>query len=259
MNLKGKKILITGVLNHRSIAYSIVKKILEYKGQIWITCQNEKTKKRIERQLKKDELTVDCISILDVTKKEDYDNLKKDLEEKWNRFDGFLHSIAFAQIDSFQKDFIELTSEEINEACNISATSLHEMTKKLKDLLNEESSIVSLSLDTNLVFPNYNAMAIAKGNLENLSKYLANEIGKHNNSRMNVIQSNPIKTIASSIIPKPEYFEEQILKNSMVQRTVTGEEVANLALFLFSDLSKCITAEVIAVDSGLKKKKLFEL
>jgi enoyl-[acyl-carrier protein] reductase I len=258
MNLKDKKILITGILNHRSIAYHVMKKAKSLNANIWITCQNDRIKSKIEKQLKKDNIKDINVSILDVTKKDDFINLKKIIEKKFGSLDGILHSIAYADINSFSKKFIDLTDKEIDSASNISATSLHTLTKTMKPLLNEFSSIISLSLDVSQIIPNYNAMAIAKNQLEFISKYIANDLGEYNNTRVNVIQSNPIKTIASSIIPKPENFDSQIIKNSMIKQMVNAEDIANLASFLFSDLSLKITGETIAVDCGLKKKKIFE-
>lgn len=259
MDLNNKKILITGVINHRSLSYHVLKKISQYNATIWITCQTERIKSKIEKQLNKEKIKYHKVSVLDITKDNDLNKLYQEIKKEWINLDGILHSIAFAPIESFQKKFIDLDPEEIDKANNISSTSFHKLSKKFRDILNEYSSIITLSLDVSLVIPNYNAMVIAKNNLETIAKYLADDLGEESNTRVNVIQSNPVKTIASSLIPKHKDFEQQMIKNSMIKDLVNGEDIANLALFLFSDLSKKITGEVIAVDSGLKKKKIFQL
>lgn len=253
--LKNKKILITGLLNKRSIAFFVLKKCVENGAKVGITCQNDYIKNKNIKLLNKENILYDFIEVLDVSEKESFEQLHEKIKLKWDKIDGLLFSIAYAPIDSFNKKFLELKDSEISSAINLSASSYLNLIQSLKDLFKEGTSLVSLSFDTDLYVPNYNAMAPAKKVLETISLYLAEDLGS-NGIRINTIRSGPIKTISSSIIPKPKGFYEGIINNSMLKKELTGEDVANTSLFLLSDLSSKITGEIISVDCGLSKKRI---
>ena len=253
--VKNKKILLTGLLNKRSIAYGIAKVLSKEGAILGLTCQNNKIKQKLIKQLDKDEINYDFIEVLDVTKKEDISSLSKTIDKKWSKFDGLLHSIAFAPIDTFNKSFLSIDSNDFLTSINISAVSLHTLVSHLYLKMNKNSSIVSLSFDTDKYVPNYNIMSVSKKALESISLYLGEELGNHS-IRINVLRSSPIQTIASSIIPKPQDFFKRIKESSMLKKELTTEDIGDTCLFLFSDLSKKITGETINVDCGLSKKNL---
>lgn len=253
--VKNKKIILTGLLNKRSIAYGVARVLSKQGAILGLTCQSEKIKSKLIKQLDKDNIKYDFIELLDVTKKEDIDNLSEKIKSEWITFDGLLHSIAFAPIDSFNKSFLSINSEEFLNSINISAVSLHTLVSKLHVLMNKYSSIVSLSFDTDKYVPNYNIMSISKKALESISLYMGEELGEHS-IRINILRSSPIQTLASSVIPKPKDFFQKMKDSSMIKEELNSEDIGNTCLFLFSDLSKKITGETINIDCGLSKKIL---
>ncbi|QJC28940.1 enoyl-ACP reductase FabI [Enterobacteriaceae endosymbiont of Plateumaris rustica] len=247
--LLGKKILITGIINQFSIAYGIAKAMYNNKAELIFTYQKKKNKEKIEKLVKN--MTNYPIIKCDVSKDNDIKSLFIKISKFWKKFNGFIHSIAFAPKNELTGSFIKNTSRKgFQIAHNISSYSLTAMVKECKNMLYPKSSIVSLSyLGSNRVISNYNVMGLAKASLEANIRYIAYDIGKEN-IRINGISSSPIKTLASSGINDFNNIIKYYNKMTPLSYKITINDIGNVAVFLCSDLSCGITGEIINVDGG---------
>ena len=247
--LQGKKILITGVLSKKSIAYGIAASCRKQGAELAFSYADDKFKDRVA-DLAKDfdsNLLIKC----DVSKDEEIKQLFSELAKAWTSFDGFVHSIAFAPRESISGDFLEgLSLEAFTTAHHISAYSFAAMAKYCVDILNPNSSLLTLTyLGSNRVVQNYNTMGIAKASLESAVIYTAESLGKKG-IRVNSISAGPIKTLAASGIQGFSSILNAVEKNAPLRRNVTIEDVGNTAAFLLSNLASGITAGNIYVDAG---------
>lgn len=247
--LSNKKILITGLSNKFSIAYGIARSMYKQKAELAFTYQNKKIKKKLEKIAK--QFNSDIILECDVNSDKSINNLFLELKKKWKKFDGFVHSIAYAQKNQLHGSYIETIDRKgFKIAHETSSYSFVALIKQCQKMLNNNSSILTLTyLGSNRVVPNYNIMGLAKASLESNVKYMANELGK-NNIRVNAISSGPIKTLASSAIKNFKKMISYYKSITPIQRLVTTEEIGNCAAFLCSDLSSGITGEILHVDGG---------
>jgi len=248
MIMQGKKGLIIGVANNRSIAYGIAKACKNQGADIILTYQNDKLKKRVEKVA--DELDVKHIYPLDVTKSEEIEELKNAIEKDYEKIDFLVHSVAYAPREALDGKFIDTTKEAFNIAMEISVYSLIEVVQKLEPILNDGASILTLTyLGSQRYIPHYNVMGVAKAALEASVRYLAVDLGERK-IRINALSAGPIKTLAASGIGDFSEILKYNEKNSPLRKNVTIEEVGNSAMYLLSDLSSGVTAEVHFVDSG---------
>ncbi|NPA11452.1 MAG: enoyl-ACP reductase FabI [Epsilonproteobacteria bacterium] len=248
MIMEGKKGLIIGVANNRSIAYGIAKACKNQGAEIILTYQNEKLQKRVEKVA--NELEVKNIYPLDVSKPEEIVALKESIEKDYGKIDFLVHSVAFAPREALDGEFINTTKEAFNIAMEISVYSLIEIVQKLEPVLSEGASILTLSyLGAQRYIPHYNVMGVAKAALEASVRYLAVDLGKRG-IRINALSAGPIKTLAASGIGDFSEILKYNEKNSPLRKNVTIDEVGNSAMYLLSDLSSGVTAEVHFVDSG---------
>jgi len=248
MIMEGKKGLIVGVANNRSIAYGIAKACKREGAEIILTYQNDKLKKRVEKVA--DELEVKNIYPLDVTKEEEINALKEAIEKDYGKIDFLVHSVAYAPREALDGAFIDTTKEAFNIAMEISVYSLIELVQKLEPVLNDGASILTLSyLGAQRYIPHYNVMGVAKAALEASVRYLAVDLGKRK-IRINALSAGPIKTLAASGIGDFSEILKYNEKNSPLRKNVSIEEVGNSAMYLLSDLSSGVTGEVHFVDSG---------
>jgi len=172
------------------------------------------------------------------------------LEKDFGKVDFLIHSIAFAKKEHLQGKFYEVNRRGYQVAHEVSAYSLAELTRRTVPMMNDNGSIITISFDASLrVYPNYNVMATAKAALESSARYIANDLGDKG-VRVNVISAGPIKTLASSGITGFEKMLEHAKEKAPLKRNINADDVANLALFLCSDMSKNITGQVIYVDAG---------
>jgi enoyl-[acyl-carrier protein] reductase I len=247
--LQGKKILVTGVLSKKSIAYGIASACHKQGAELAFSYADEKFKDRVA-DLAKD-FNSNILLKCDVSSDDEIKQLFADLSNIWNKFDGFVHSIAFAPREAIAGDFLEgLSLEAFNTAHHISAYSFAAMAKYSADYLNPNSSLLTLTyLGSNRVVPNYNTMGLAKASLESAVLYTAESLGK-NGIRVNSISAGPIKTLAASGIQGFSSILNSVEQNAPLRRNVTIEDVGNTASFLLSDLASGITAENIYVDAG---------
>lgn len=247
--LAGKRLLITGVLSNRSIAYGIAKACHREGAELAFSYVGERFKDRITEFAAEfdSKLVFEC----DVSSDEQIDSLFVQLGEVWPEFDGFVHSIGFAPREAIAGNFLDgLTRENFRIAHDISAYSFPAMAKAAAPRLRAGASLLTLSyLGADRYVPNYNTMGLAKASLESSVRYLAYALGERN-IRVNGISAGPIKTLAASGIKDFGKLLTQFAATTPIRRNVTIEDVGNTAAFLFSDLSAGISSEVIYVDGG---------
>ncbi len=247
--LTGKKLLITGVLSNRSIAYGIAKACHAQGAELAFSYVGERFKGRIT------EFAADFNSTLifdcDVGDDAQIDKLFVDLSAHWPTFDGFVHSIGYAPRESIAGDFLEgLSREGFKVAHDISAYSFPAMAKAALPYLNKKSALLTLTyLGALRVLPNYNTMGLAKASLEASVRYMAESMGPKG-MRVNGISAGPIKTLAASGIAGFSKILGAVAAASPIRRNVTIDEVGNVAAFLMSDLASGVTAEITYVDGG---------
>ena len=247
--LTGKKLLITGVLSNRSIAYGIARACHEQGAELAFSYVGERFKDRITEFAAdfNSSLVFDC----DVGDDAQIDKLFKDLSAHWPNFDGFVHSIGYAPREAIAGDFLDgLSREGFKIAHDISAYSFPAMAKAALPYLNPKSALLTLTyLGAIRVVPNYNTMGLAKASLEASVRYLADSLGPKD-IRVNGISAGPIKTLAASGIKGFGKILSVVADTSPIRRNVTIEDVGNVAAFLLSDLAGGVSAEVTYVDGG---------
>jgi enoyl-[acyl-carrier protein] reductase I len=250
--LAGKKLLITGVLSNRSIAYGIAKSCHEQGAELAFSYVGERFKERITDFAAEfgSTLIFDC----DVGDDGQIERMFTDLSAHWPKFDGFVHAIGFAPREAIAGNFLDgLTRENYRIAHDISAYSFPALAKAALPYLNEKSSLLTLSyLGAERIIPHYNTMGLAKASLEASVRYLAEAVGPKG-IRVNGISAGPIKTLAASGIKDFGRLLRTVSDASPIRRNVTIEDVGNVAAFLFSDLASGVTAEITYVDGGFSK------
>jgi len=247
--LSGKKLLITGVLSNRSIAYGIAKACHEQGAELAFSYVGERFKDRITEFAADfgSKLIFDC----DVGDDAQIEQLFADLSQVWPKFDGFVHSIGFAPRESIAGDFLDgLSREGFKIAHDISAYSFPAMAKAALPLLRPNAALLTLTyLGSMRALPNYNTMGLAKASLEASVRYMAESLGPKG-VRVNGISAGPIKTLAASGIKDFSKILNFVKDHAPLRRNVTIEDVGNTAAFLLSDLSGGITGEITYVDGG---------
>jgi len=251
--LTGKKLLITGVLSNRSIAYGVAKACHQQGAELAFSYVGERFRDRI-MELAADfgsSLVFDC----DVGDDAQIDRLFSDLAAHWPKFDGFLHSIGYAPREAISGSFLDgLSRDAFRIAHDISAYSFPALAKAALPHLNDRSSLLTLSyLGAVRAIPNYNTMGLAKASLEASVRYLAEAVGKlpdGRSIRVNGISAGPIRTLAASGIKDFTKLLAIAANGSPLRRNVTIEDVGNVAAFLFSELAAGMTSEITYVDGG---------
>lgn len=247
--LAGKKLLITGVLSNRSIAYGIAKACHQQGAELAFSYVGDRFKDRITEFAADfdSKLIFDC----DVSDDAQIDKLFADLAQTWPTFDGFVHSIGFAPREAITGDFLEgLSREAFRIAHDISAYSFPAMAKAALPYLNDKASLLTLSyMGAIRAVPNYNTMGLAKASLEASVRYLAESLGPKG-MRVNGISAGPIKTLAASGIKDFSKLLNLVATAAPIRRNITIEEVGNVAAFLLSDLASGVSAEITYVDGG---------
>ena len=250
--LTGKKLLITGVLSNRSIAYGIARACHREGAELAFSYVGERFKDRITEFAADfgSKLIFDC----DVGDDAQIDKLFADLSQHWPKFDGFVHSIGFAPREAIAGDFLEgLSRESFRIAHDISAYSFPAMAKAAQPMLNDKAALLTLTyLGSLRTIPNYNTMGLAKASLEASVRYLAEAMGSKG-VRVNGISAGPIKTLAASGIKDFGKLLGTIANVSPLRRNVTIDDVGNVAAFMMSDLAAGVTAEITYVDGGFSQ------
>jgi enoyl-[acyl-carrier protein] reductase I len=250
MFLADKRILITGLLSSRSIAYGIAQACKREGARLAFTYVGERFRERAEDFAK--EFGADLILPCDVAEDAQIAALAEALKSKWGGVDGMVHSIGFAPREAIAGDFLDgLSREAFRVAHDISAYSFPALAKALVPLMIErKGALLTLTyLGAERVVPNYNTMGMAKAALEASVRYLAASLGPKG-IRVNAISAGPIKTLAASGIKGFGKILDYVEAGSPLRRNVTIEEVGNVAAFLLSDLASGVTGEITFVDGG---------
>jgi enoyl-[acyl-carrier protein] reductase I len=248
--LADKRILITGVLSNRSIAYGVARACAREGATLAFTYVNDDLKDRVARIAA--EFGAAPVLRCDVAKDDDIDALFAALKNEWGALDGLLHSIAFAPREALAGDFLQtLSRDAFAVAQDISSYSFAALAKGARPLLQgRPGSLLTLTyLGAVRSVPNYNVMGLAKASLEANVRYLAACLGPEG-IRVNAISAGPIKTLAAAGIGNFSKLLARFEKAAPLRRNVTIEEVGNVAAFYFSELSSAITGEVTYVDCG---------
>jgi len=248
--LAGKKILITGILSNRSIAYGVAKACRREGAELAFTYVNDDLKERVARIAA--EFGTAPLLRCDVTKDDDVAALFASLGAQWGGLDGLLHAIAFAPREALAGDFLEgMSRAAFATAHDVSSYSLAALAKGARPLMQgRHGALVTLTyLGSMRALPNYNVMGLAKASLEANVRYLATCLGPEG-IRVNGISAGPIKTLASAGIGGFSKIQRFVEQNAPLRRNVTADEVGNVAAFLLSDLASGITGEITYVDSG---------
>ncbi len=248
--LQDRRILVTGMLSNRSIAYGIAKACAREGAELAFTYQGEGVRDRVVDLAR--QFGSDRVFPCDVAEDAQIDALFAELRKKWDTLDGLVHAIAFAPREALKGGFHEsVTREAFRIAHDVSSYSLAALAKAAAPMMQgRKGAIVTLTyLGAARSIPNYNVMGLAKASLEAAVRYLASSLGP-SAIRVNAISAGPIKTLAAAGIGGFSKILHFVEKNAPLRRGVSAEEVGNTAAFLLSDLSSGITGECIYVDAG---------
>ena len=246
--MAGKRGLIMGVANNRSIAWGIAKACAAQGAEIALTYQGDALKKRVEPLSA--ELGSTLVLPCDVTDTASMDAVFETLKDKWGHLDFLVHAIAFADKAELDGRYVDTSEKNFTQSLLISCYSFTALAQRAEKLMSEGGSLLTLTYyGAEKVMPHYNVMGIAKAALEASVRYLAADLGK-NGIRVNAISAGPIKTLAASGISDFRYILRWNEYNSPLRRTVTIEDVGASGMYLLSDLSRGVTGEIHHVDSG---------
>ncbi len=248
VNLKGKKGIILGIANDKSIAWGIAEQISNCGAELAFSYVNDSIKKRVVPLAEKcnSKLVFEC----DVQEDESIDNFFKKISNNWDSLDFLVHSVAFSDKNELKGKYVETTRENFLNTLNVSCYSLTAVCQRAKELMTKGGQILTLSyLGAERVMPHYNVMGIAKSALETSVKYLAEDLGRAK-IRINAISAGPIKTLAASGISDFRYILRWNEYNSPLRRSTNIQEVGKNSIYLVSDLSSGVTGEIIHVDCG---------
>ena len=246
--LAGKRGLIMGVANDRSIAWGIAQSVAAHGAELAFTYQGIAFKKRVLPLVEtlNPAAVIDC----DVSSTASIDQAFAELSSKWGQLDFLVHAIAFSDRDQLKGRYVDTTAENFAMTMNISCYSFTAVAQRAEKLMANGGSLLTLTYyGAEKVMPHYNVMGVAKAALEASVRYLAEDLGKKK-IRVNALSAGPIRTLAAAGIGDFRYILKWNEFNSPLRRTVTINEVGDTALFLVSDLSRGITGEVMHVDCG---------
>ncbi|CAB3783747.1 enoyl-ACP reductase FabI [Pararobbsia alpina] len=247
--LAGKRILLTGVLSNRSIAYGIAQVCKREGAELAFTYVGERFKDRVTEFAT--EFGSDIVLPCDVAEDAQIEGVMTSLRERWDTLDGLVHSIGFAPREAIAGDFLEgLSRESFRVAHDISAYSFAALAKAALPMLSDKAALLTLTyLGAERALPNYNTMGLAKASLEASVRYLATSLGPKG-IRVNAVSAGPIKTLAASGIKGFGKILDFVEHNAPLRRNVTIEDVGNVSAFLLSDLAAGVTGEITYVDAG---------
>ena len=249
--MQGKRGLIMGLANDKSLAWGIAKKLHEHGAEMAFSYQGEALEKRVRPLAESlgSDFLIDC----DVSEMDALDAAFETLAAKWPTIDFVVHAIGFSDKSQLRGHFYDTTLDNFLMTMNISAYSLVAVTRRAVAMMPDGGSILTLTYyGSEKVVPHYNVMGVAKAALETSVKYLANDCGPRN-IRVNAISAGPIQTLAARGIGDFNYILKWNELNSPLRRNVTIEDVGNVAAFLLSDLAAGVTAEITYVDCGFSK------
>ena len=248
--VKGKKGLIMGVANERSIAWGIAKRLSENGAELAFTYLGDALKKRVAPLAE----TVNSKFLLDCNV-ENKDDIKKTFEEikkKWGQIDFLVHAIAFSDRAELSGQYIDTSRENFTKSMLVSCFSFTEIAKEASKIMKNGSSMLTLTYESTKVIPNYNVMGVCKAALESSVKYISRDLGVKG-IRVNAISAGPIKTLAASAIGDAKFLYKWSSDHSFLKRNVDIDDVGKSALYLLSDLAAGVTGEIHYVDAGYNK------
>ncbi|WP_425486568.1 enoyl-ACP reductase FabI [Chelatococcus caeni] len=246
--MSGKRGLIMGVANNRSIAWGIAKAAHAHGAELAFTYQGDALKKRVEPLAA--ELGAEVVGHCDVTDGATIDAVFAEVEKRWGKLDFLVHAIAFSDKDELTGRYVDTTPENFSKSLLISCYSLTAIAQRAEKLMKDGGSLLTLTYyGAEKWMPHYNVMGVAKAALEASVRYLAADLGPQG-IRVNAISAGPIKTLAASGIGDFRYILKWNEYNSPLRRTVTIEEVGETAAYLLSDMSRGVTGEIHHVDAG---------
>ena len=247
--MAGKKGLIMGVANERSLAWGIAKACHDHGADLAFTFQGEALEKRV-RPLAK---SIGCENNLvpcDVLDPKSIDATFAHLQKEWGELDFLVHAIAFSNKDELRGRYLDTTLDNFTLTMNVSCYSLTAVAQRAVPMMKKGGSLLTLTYyGAERVIPHYNVMGVAKAALEASVRYLAADLGREN-IRVNAISAGPVKTLAFAGIADGRYILKWNELNSPLKRNVSTEEVGNAGLYLLSDLGTGVTGEVMHVDAG---------
>lgn len=247
--LEGKKALIFGIANDRSIAYGIAKSLHEHGAEIGVSYASEILAKRVQPIA--EELGAKFCEECDLTNDAALDRLFAKVEKDFGAFDILVHAVAFAPKEALTGRYLDTTRDAFLTTMNISVYTLIDVAKRSEPHMRENGSVITLTyFGGEKVVQNYNVMGVAKSALDSSVRYLAVDLGASKAIRINAISSGPIKTLAASGIGGFRAIFNHIEGVAPLRRTVSIEDCGGAAVYLASDLSKNVTGEVLHVDSG---------
>ena len=248
--VKGKKGLIMGVANERSIAWGISQKLAEAGAELAFTYLGDALKKRVVPLAKSlnSEFTLSC----NVENKEEIIKLFEDIKAKWGQIDFVVHAVAFSDKSELSGEYLNTTRENFLKSMLVSCFSFTEVAKEASKIMKKDGSMLTLTYESTKAIPNYNVMGVCKSALEASVKYLARDLGSKG-IRVNAISAGPIKTLAASAIGDAKFLYKWNENHSFLKRNVDINDVGNSALYLLSDLAAGVTGEIHYVDAGYNK------
>jgi enoyl-[acyl-carrier protein] reductase I len=248
--LEGRRGLIFGVANRRSIAWAIAQALAREGAELAFTFQGE----RIEQGVRDLAATLNSPLVVpcDVTNDADLDSVFEAVDKTWGGMDILVHSVAFAPPQTFEQPFAETRRADFLTALDISAFSLIAMTRRAAPLMEKGGggAVVTMTFNASQrTYPNYNIMAVAKAALEAEVRYLASELGPKN-VRVNAISAGPVRTLAARSITGFTVMEDHTERNAPLRRNISADDVGNAALYLCGPLSSNVTGHILMVDAG---------
>ncbi len=253
--LDGKRILVSGVANNRSIAWGIATALHQQGASLAFSCV-ERNLRKVNKLAKT--VSSDLVAVCDVQRDDDIAALFNTVGEAWGRLDGFVHSLAMADVDDLDRGFVETSRHGFALAMDVSVYSLIAMARHARPLMRAAGggSIATITfLGGERVVPGYNVMGVAKAALNMAVPYLAWSLGG-DGIRVNAVAAAPIRTISTSVLGGLDRAFKVMEEHSPLHRNVTKEQVGDTVAFLMSDMSRAITAETVNVDSGIHAMSL---
>ena len=246
--MAGKRGLIMGLANNRSMAWGIAKSLHSAGAEIALTYQGDALRKRVEPLAA--ELGALVVGHCDVAEAETIDAVFATLAEKWGKIDFLVHAIGFSDKDELTGRYVDTSEANFQKTMLISVYSFTAVARRAEKMMTDGGSMLTLTYyGAEKVMPNYNVMGVAKAALEASVKYLAVDLGPQN-IRVNAVSAGPVMTLAASGIGDFRYILKWNEYNAPLRRTVTIEEVGDSSLYLLSDLGRAVTGEVLHVDCG---------
>ena len=246
--MAGKRGVVFGVANNRSIAWGITKACRDHGAEIALTYQGDAIKKRVEPLAA--EIGSKLVLACDVTDEASVEAVFKALSDAWGTIDFLVHAVAFSDKEELDGRYVDTSKDNFTQTLLVSCYSFTALAKRAERLMPNGGSLLTLSYyGAEKVMPHYNVMGVAKAALEASVRYLAADLGKEN-IRVNAISAGPIKTLAASGIADFRYILKWNEYNSPLRRTVSIEDVGGGALYLLSDLGRGVTGEILHVDAG---------